>query len=143
MNGLPAFALSGALARSNFLGAEKPRGTTCATRHYVQSYHTRITHLRADATPPTPDDVSRQEQAKSVERMRSRLEGLFGSEEEKNETQVSEQFNGIALRTAIRERWGVQYDVQPQKRHGRVYVQVSCRVGECTAAFSCSFREEL
>lgn len=79
---------------------------------------------RADATSPMPEDTAREEQAKKVEKMRSRLEGLFGAAEDNVRTDVSDEFDGAALRSAVRERWGVQYDVQPQKRHGRVYVQV-------------------
>lgn len=75
----------------------------------------------AKATPPGPDDPS-EEQSK-VQRMRSRLEGLFGSAREDIKVNT-EIFDGVALRDAIRERWGVEYDVQPQRRHGRVYVQV-------------------
>lgn len=63
--------------------------------------------------------------------MRSRLEGLFGTEETEVEARAAEDFDGRALRNAILERWGVQYDVQPQKRHGRVYVQVGCVEGGC------------
>lgn len=59
-----------------------------------------------------------------AERMRQRLEGLFGVEEESLYKNGQDSFDGVALRAAIRERWGVEYDVQPQKRHGRVYVQV-------------------
>lgn len=78
----------------------------------------------ADATPPTPEDMAREEQVKKVEKIRSRLEGLFGATEDNVRTDSSDEFDGAALRSAVRERWGVQYDVQPQKRHGRVYVQV-------------------
>lgn len=63
--------------------------------------------------------------------MRSRLEGLFGAQETETEAAAAEEFDGRALRNAILERWGVQYDVQPQKRHGRVYVQVGLYFDEC------------
>lgn len=59
-----------------------------------------------------------------IERMRLQLEGLFGRNEGGGRGKSGAEFDGAALRNAIRERWGVEYDVQPQKRHGRVYVQV-------------------
>lgn len=79
---------------------------------------------RAEAPPPPPDETAREEQEKKVQKMRSRLEGLFGVAEDTVKTESTDEFDGAALRNAVRERWGVQYDVQPQKRHGRVYVQV-------------------
>lgn len=60
-----------------------------------------------------------------VEGMRSRLEGLFGQDDSPVKRKFDDAFDGTALRRAIVDRWGVQYDIQPQKRHGRVYVQVS------------------
>lgn len=62
--------------------------------------------------------------------MRLRLEGLFGAAPEEVETSTDTEFDGRALRNTILERWGVQYDVQPQKRHGRVYVQIMWRYFE-------------
>lgn len=59
-----------------------------------------------------------------IEGMRSRLEGLFGQAESSVKRKSDDAFDGTALRRAIVDRWGVQYDIQPQKRHGRVYVQV-------------------
>lgn len=90
-----------------------------------KAYRGRVTlRARADASKPSPDETTREDQEKKVERMRSRLEGLFGVEDDTVKTSGKDGFDGVALRNAIRERWGVQYDVQPQKRHGRVYVQV-------------------
>lgn len=79
---------------------------------------------RADASPPSPEEMAREDQDRKAEMMRSRLEGLFGADDDNVKTESSDEFDGAALRKAVRERWGVQYDVQPQKRHGRVYVQV-------------------
>lgn len=72
----------------------------------------------------TPEGMSREDIAR-IEGMRSRLEGLFGQESLNSKQTTDEDFDGMALRRAIVERWGVQYDIQPQRRHGRVYVQVS------------------
>lgn len=59
-----------------------------------------------------------------IESMRSQLEGLFGVDHSDSTMDSDTSFDGTALRMAIVDRWGVQYDIQPQKRHGRVYVQV-------------------
>lgn len=80
--------------------------------------------MRVTMKGNSEEDGSRSNDQSNVQRMRYRLEGLFGSEDEDETSVVTEEFNGAALREAIRERWGVEYDVQPQKRHGRVYVQV-------------------
>lgn len=73
------------------------------------------------------DETSKEERDSKMEKMRLRLEGLFGSSEEDVNDGLAEDFDGAALRRIIKDRYGVQYDVQPQKRHGRVYVQVSLR----------------
>eukprot|EP00177_Eucheuma_denticulatum_P002152 GFKZ01003843.1.p1 GENE.GFKZ01003843.1~~GFKZ01003843.1.p1 ORF type:complete len:205 (-),score=29.87 GFKZ01003843.1:697-1311(-) len=90
---------------------------------------------RADAAGPesterTPEEIDREEQDRKLARMRLRLEGLFGTATEEVETSMDAEFDGQALRNTILERWGVQYDVQPQKRHGRVYVQIMWRYFE-------------
>lgn len=67
--------------------------------------------------------ISPEEQRK-LQGMRRRLEGLFGSENDGSAGDGLENFDGEALRQALIDRWGVQFDVQPQRRHNRVYVQV-------------------
>lgn len=73
----------------------------------------------AESTPSDSVD-----DAADIDGMRSRLEGLFGVADSNTLRDSDAPFDGTALRTAIFDRWGVQYDVQPQKRHGRVYIQV-------------------
>lgn len=85
---------------------------------------TRPRMSTSDAPSP-PEQPSPEDQAR-LDRMRSRLEGLFGLEDEKKTGRDDGVFDGEALRNVIQERWGVQYDVQPQKRGDRVYVQVCC-----------------
>lgn len=70
------------------------------------------------------------EEARRLEGMRARLEGLFGVDNGVAYSVDSDRFDGAALRQAISDRWGFQYDVQPQKRHGRVYVQIMWRYFE-------------
>lgn len=72
------------------------------------------------------DDMSSEER-RQMEGVRARLEGLFGVDNNDLFYKRSDQFDGSALRKAILDRWGVQYDVQPQKRHGRVYIQIMWR----------------
>lgn len=72
------------------------------------------------------DDMSADERRR-IEGVRARLEGLFGVENNDSFYVRSDKFDGSALRQAILDRWGVQYDVQPQKRHGRVYLQIMWR----------------
>lgn len=67
------------------------------------------------------------EERRRIEGVRARLEGLFGVENNDSFYVTSDKFDGSALRQAILDRWGVQYDVQPQKRHGRVYLQIMWR----------------
>lgn len=73
------------------------------------------------------DEAVRRERAAETERMRARLEGLFGSSSAGATAEDVREFDGESLRELIKQRWGVQFDVQPQKRHGRVYIQVSLR----------------
>lgn len=70
------------------------------------------------------------DEQRRLDGMRARLEGLFGTVDEEVGYGQSGDFDGAALRQAIFDRWGVQYDVQPQKRHGRVYIQVMWRYFE-------------
>lgn len=125
MKQVPAYVLSPALRPSSFFGRVHSR-TICVRPLYIQREVPWRTCLqpRADATSPTPEDTAREEQEKAVERMRARLDGLFGVQDDDAAVAQTDEFDGKALRKTIRDRWGVQYDVQPQKRHGRVYVQV-------------------
>lgn len=114
--------------RKAFIGATLP-ATSSVPRPYLSSRCSPVPrrinfYPRADATERSPEELAREEQLKSLHRMRSRLEGLFGAQQAEVEDTAAAEFDGCALRNAIMERWGVQYDVQPQKRHGRVYVQV-------------------
>lgn len=93
------------------------------TRHNVCTSRRVSRTITATATPKVPEDSS-SEETHNVEQMRLRLEGLFGVDDIENDTGNDGTFDGEALRNTIQDRWGVQYDVQPQKRHGRVYVQV-------------------
>lgn len=76
------------------------------------------------------DEYSMEEELAKLESMRNRLEGLFGQDDESKTVVTKENFDGKALRQAIVNRWGVQYDVQPTKFHNRVYVQIMWRYFE-------------
>eukprot|EP00178_Gracilaria_changii_P017820 TRINITY_DN507_c0_g1_i3.p1 TRINITY_DN507_c0_g1~~TRINITY_DN507_c0_g1_i3.p1 ORF type:complete len:152 (+),score=21.42 TRINITY_DN507_c0_g1_i3:191-646(+) len=69
------------------------------------------------------EEFKRREKLR-VDQMRTRLEGLFGTDEQQVESIDAQNFDGAALRAVVRQRWGVEYDIQPQKRGERVYVQV-------------------
>lgn len=98
-----------------------------------QRRRSRLTKCAAgeqDASGKYDEAQSREELDQAMRRMRSRLEGLFGGVEEDDTGIADSEFNGSALRRVIKDRWGVQYDIQPQKRHGRVYIQVMWRYFE-------------
>lgn len=106
------------LTHSNSLTKEVcTRQNICISRHGSRT-------ITAMAAPKFPEDSSSSEEIKGVEQMRSRLEGLFGVDDTESDIDNNGIFDGKILRSVIQDRWGVQYDVQPQKRHGRVYVQV-------------------
>lgn len=75
------------------------------------------------------EELRRLGAEREMARMRSRLSGLFGRTEEVTRSDNS-VFDGRALRDTIKRRWGVQFDIQPAKIHGRVYVQIMWRYFE-------------
>eukprot|EP00178_Gracilaria_changii_P017819 TRINITY_DN507_c0_g1_i2.p2 TRINITY_DN507_c0_g1~~TRINITY_DN507_c0_g1_i2.p2 ORF type:complete len:194 (+),score=32.17 TRINITY_DN507_c0_g1_i2:191-772(+) len=75
------------------------------------------------------EEFKRREKLR-VDQMRTRLEGLFGTDEQQVESIDAQNFDGAALRAVVRQRWGVEYDIQPQKRGERVYVQIMWRFFE-------------
>lgn len=84
--------------------------------------------MRAAVDQPFDEEEFKQMQKITVEEMRARLEGLFGASDDQSAVADLQNFDGDSLRTVVRQRWGVEYDVQPQKRGERVYVQVRlCR----------------
>jgi Domain of unknown function (DUF3067) len=66
----------------------------------------------------------------SADAMRSRLEGLFGGSDDVERGQDGRPFDGAQLRKLIKERFTVEYDVQPVVRHGRVYLHIMWRYYE-------------
>jgi Domain of unknown function (DUF3067) len=66
----------------------------------------------------------------SVDAMRSRLEGLFGGGDDGDRGQDGRPFDGAQLRKLIKDRFTVEYDVQPVVRHGRVYLHIMWRYFE-------------
>lgn len=62
-----------------------------------------------------------------LEAMRSQLEGLFGTNTNREPLRSDKKFDGKALRSLIKEKWSCQYDIQPALRMGRVYLQVMWR----------------
>lgn len=83
----------------------------------------RVARCARRGIPPVCTAGGNNNDDAAMQRMRDRLEGLFGGQR-KEEDNASQQFDGAMLRQVVKDRWGVQYDLQPQKRHGRVYVQV-------------------
>jgi hypothetical protein len=73
--------------------------------------------------------ASSADDGESVDAMRARLEGLFGASEAADEHR-SGNFDGKELRRVLRERFTVEYDVQPVVRNDRVYVHVLWRYFE-------------
>lgn len=61
--------------------------------------------------------------------MRARLAGLFSGNEAAEEVR-SEFFDGAELRRVLRERFTVEYDVQPVVRNDRVYIHILWRYFE-------------
>lgn len=66
---------------------------------------------------------------REMEAMRARLAGLFGGSEAAEEVR-SGTFDGAELRRVLRERFTVEYDVQPVVRNDRVYIHVLWRYFE-------------
>jgi hypothetical protein len=64
-----------------------------------------------------------------MQAMCARLEGLFGREEVAEERR-SGVFDGKELRRVLKERFTVEYDVQPVVRNDRVYIHVLWRYFE-------------
>jgi Domain of unknown function (DUF3067) len=63
--------------------------------------------------------------------MRSRLEGLFGGRrDDSSRGNDGRPFDGAQLRRLIKDRFTVEYDVQPVVRHGRVYLHIMWRYYE-------------
>lgn len=83
-----------------------------------------------DEQPLPEDDAALEAERMRMTAMRARLEGLFGQVENDRESLGEDEFDGMVLRSAIVKRWGVQYDIQPTKFHGRVYVQIMWRYFE-------------
>lgn len=65
----------------------------------------------------------------SMDAMRARLEGLFGGSDTAEEAR-SGKFDGSELRRVLKERFTVEYDVQPVVRNDRVYIHVLWRYFE-------------
>ncbi|PXF46256.1 hypothetical protein BWQ96_03912 [Gracilariopsis chorda] len=85
---------------------------------------------RAAADQPFDAEDFKQLERSTVEQMRARLEGLFGASDDQSAITDLDNFDGDTLRSVVRQRWGVEYDVQPQKRGERVYVQIMWRYFE-------------
>lgn len=75
------------------------------------------------------EELRRLGAEREMARMRARLAGLFGSEMEITR-EAGDVFDGKALRELIKRKWGVQFDLQPMKIHGRVYLQIMWRYFE-------------
>ncbi|CAN8068571.1 unnamed protein product [Agarophyton chilense] len=120
-----AFAFA---AAGSFVARYPPRSAVC-TRRACDAKTVQPAVVRAAADEFDAEEFKQKERQR-VDQMRSRLEGLFGVDEEQPQSDVFETFDGEALRAVIRQRWGVEYDVQPQKRGGRVYVQIMWRYFE-------------
>lgn len=74
---------------------------------------------------PSPSSDS----SSDMDAMRARLDGLFGREEEVA-VDTNGVFDGPALRRALKDRWTVEFDVQPVVRHDRVYIHILWRYFE-------------
>lgn len=97
-------------------------------RHRARSR--RATVVCATSTSDAEEEMNKMEMEREMARMRARLAGLFGTESMAKTRDRTVTFDGAALRESIESKWGVQYDVQPQKRHGRVYLQIMWRYFE-------------
>lgn len=84
----------------------------------------------ATETPDSPDpaeELAKMENERDIARMRARLAGLFGIMSASLTRDRDAVFDGAQLREAIQNKWGVQFDIQPTKRDGRVYLQIMWR----------------
>lgn len=74
--------------------------------------------------------VERDYGADSTDAMRSRLEGLIGHSQGGSESHREKDFNGKALRRVMKERFTVEYDIQPTVRGKFVYLHIMWRYFE-------------
>ncbi|KAI0562692.1 hypothetical protein FGB62_55g038 [Gracilaria domingensis] len=116
------------IAQGSFITRSYPKCAKCSRTASTINTSRRLT-VRASDEKFDVEEFKRSEQLR-IDQMRSRLEGLFGADEQQLGWDGNQTFDGEALRAVVRQRWGVEYDVQPQKRGERVYVQIMWRYFE-------------
>lgn len=76
----------------------------------------------------TPEELRRLDTEQEIARMRARLTGLFGTTATGLSSRLEgDELDGEALREIVRNKWGVEFDLQPVKRHDKVYLQIMWR----------------
>lgn len=95
--------------------------------------HSRTPARRArpemSAAGGSGDNETMSDKNNEIEAMRARLAGLFSGDEAAEEVR-SGFFDGAELRRVLRERFTVEYDVQPVVRNDRVYIHILWRYFE-------------
>lgn len=99
----------------------------CPAQRPTQKRRHRV-HMTA-ARSNGSDDSGESVGDGSLDAMRARLEGLFGSVEE-TEVATTGDFNGVVLRKIMKDRFTVEYDMHPVVRNDRVFIHILWRYYE-------------